>query len=133
MEADKTVAQCVAHFTKRDKYRRDTQQYLKATMEANVAARKTPTITGTNAYSATPAISKTDLWTYCWSHGITKHDSRACQKPKPGHITEATMANRQGGSDYTPGPRGKGNRRKQDQRAKRQAEDEQEADNKRHK
>ena len=32
---EKTEAQCIKHFTKCDKYRRDTRQYLKATMEAN--------------------------------------------------------------------------------------------------
>ena len=40
----RTVIRCVKHFTKADKYRRDTRHYLKTTMEANQAtAARTPT------------------------------------------------------------------------------------------
>ena len=35
---------------------------------------------------------------YCWTHGITQHPGTACQWPAEGHIPEATLTNRHGGS-----------------------------------
>jgi hypothetical protein len=39
---------------------------------------------------------------YCWTHGITRnlnHTSKTCTRPSEGHKTDATYANRLGGSD----------------------------------
>ena len=44
------------------------------------------------------------MWTYCWTHGITKHSSRQCKRQSEGHQREATMSNRLGGNDHLPGP-----------------------------
>jgi hypothetical protein len=39
---------------------------------------------------------------YCWSHGLgisDKHTSATCNHRKPGHIANATLTRRQGGSN----------------------------------
>ena len=35
---------------------------------------------------------------YCWSHGACAHESKDCNKPRPGHKKEATFSNKMGGS-----------------------------------
>jgi hypothetical protein len=38
-------------------------------------------------------------WKYCWSHGLNKtHNSKQCRYPNQGHITTATLDDRQNGS-----------------------------------
>jgi hypothetical protein len=36
---------------------------------------------------------------YCWSHGVTFHDSKHCNQPKPGHMVDANIYKRMGGSE----------------------------------
>ena len=109
---DKTVMECVRHFTREDKYRRDTNQYLKTTLEAHAAGRLGTPQVPTTAYWAAPTVpgpatttlpAATDMWTYCWTHGISKHNSKTCENPSEGHRSDATMIRRGGGSNQFPG------------------------------
>ena len=35
---------------------------------------------------------------YCWTHGLCSHDGTECRNPADGHVAEATVNNRMGGS-----------------------------------
>ena len=112
--ADKTVPECVRHFTQEDKYRRDTKHYLKATLEANTADQlgtiQVPTTANQVTHTPKGPSDTTDMWTYCWTHGISKHNSKNCQRQSEGHRSDATMIKRLGGSNQFPGR----NKRKHD-------------------
>ena len=41
-----------------------------------------------------------NLTKYCWTHGLCNHTGSECRTPADGHIKDATLQNRLGGSDH---------------------------------
>jgi hypothetical protein len=59
--------------------------------------RATPKDTTTNTVPTGGTL------TYCWTHGVLtnpNHTSATCRSPAPGHQSSATLADRQGGSEF---------------------------------
>lgn len=83
--------------------------------QANTERLRTAT-SGQAGYNATAAAVQPSApirttttpanWCYCWSHGLNKsHTGMECQRPKDGHIKEATLNDMKGGSPYIYVPR----------------------------
>jgi hypothetical protein len=93
--AQQTVAVATDHFKRADAVRRANSSATKSILAANQAIA---------AANQTKAIQDTiDLiicgWGYCWSHGVNKtHTGKTCTAPRNGHIADATLNNRKGGS-----------------------------------
>ena len=45
------------------------------------------------------AFQRIDKTEYCWTHGACNHKTGACNRKAPGHKSNATIANRLGGSN----------------------------------
>ena len=45
------------------------------------------------------SFQRADKSEYCWTHGACNHNAGACNRKAPGHRTNATLANRRGGSN----------------------------------
>jgi hypothetical protein len=111
--AAKTVANTIAHFTKANKLRLEATLHLKDVLGSNLVTPEKQALAALPPPPPPPPTIplKPDHWTYCWSHGVTKHTSAECQTPKEGHQRTATMWKRQGGSEALPPNQGKGNGR----------------------
>jgi hypothetical protein len=132
-EDQQTVENTITHFTKANALRVAARKHLKEVLEANTVTPVKPGQESPNgqALAALPPPPppdkwnlKSELWGYCWTHGITKHTSAQCIFPKENHVKTATMWDRQGGCEKwpkydpnSPKPPGKGNKkRKRDRR-----------------
>lgn len=90
-KADKTLVNLRAHFLQADKNRLRSDRHLKDTLAANEA-------TGIPLNPDNPPPT-THSW--CWTHGYStnkKHTSATCNKPAPGHCTDATSSHPKGGN-----------------------------------
>jgi hypothetical protein len=96
----KTVANARVHFTQKDKYRRQSKEYLQECLasgpsSALPAVRHRPPPPPTTPSTHTRTL---EGYQYCWSHGICTHSGTDCRAPQPGHIPTATLSSNRGGS-----------------------------------
>jgi hypothetical protein len=90
-EANKTIPNFMAHFTRTNKTRCQDEKSLKGTLSANTAVQNTSTNTAVK--NTRTNNGPTEPTRYCWSHGICNHTSAKCTQPAEGHVKMATLAN----------------------------------------
>ena len=114
--AERTLANFEIHFAQADIERKRTLTtrsagyHQAATVQHNIQQKENEQANSATTTSKT-APPPTPIWHYCWSHGLSrnaKHTGHNCERPAPGHRTEATITNMLGGCNTI--RRGKGER-----------------------
>jgi hypothetical protein len=95
---DRDLATCIDHFSRANETRTETMGTMRDVLAAlpAIGARTLPPLPRNRNYP--PNNGSLDGFYYCWTHGISQHPGTDCFTPASGHITTATLKNRQGGS-----------------------------------
>lgn len=94
-----TLQAAIKHFTKMDKYRRDSKVCLKEILSTHQAIITPPRETSPRTPQRSPPSGTLDGWHYCWTHGVATHSGANCLYPAEGHVPDATLTDPKGGSD----------------------------------
>lgn len=100
--AEHTVANATKHFIRDNKIRLQSKSYMKDILSASPAAQANAVTLPPRPDPQNPVPQPPDGtmsgFFYCWTHGIVTHTGASCKSPAKGHVPNATVTNRQGGS-----------------------------------
>jgi hypothetical protein len=101
-ETTQTLEFAIEHFTNADNSRMQSKEYLQDILAASPAIQAQsstlPPPPGARTRTQWPPDGTLNGFHYCWTHGIAAHPGAHCFSPAKGHIPDATLRNRQGGS-----------------------------------